>query len=220
MLIKHSPFFRAQRSCSDLTWVVRLLCSMTRFWLNLSFLSPFSNWSAWNPGSSWESGKRWYASNSGVVWNDTFTCGKRNSDDRHIRRHCVQEIQCQHCSKAQAHIFPLEPKGVMPATKFPLEQSIIIKEKHTAISYESSRQRWSVKVNSSSLNHRGETVSSKRKVLNSQGYKYHIPKAVLNIQVFLLPTHAELRRVCLCQNEHWKMRSTLQKCNCYSFFAL
>lgn len=108
---KTQPCLGAQRSPPDLTWVVRLLYSMTRFWLNFSFLSPFSHWSTWTPGSSWVSGKRWYVSNSGVAWNDTFTCGKRNSNDRHIRRHRVQEIQNKHCSKARAHIFPLEPKG-------------------------------------------------------------------------------------------------------------
>lgn len=128
MLLKQ-PFPRAQRSCPDLTWVAELLCSMTRFWSNFSFLSPFSSWSTWHPGSSWVSGKCWYLSNSRVVWNDTFTCGKRISNDHHIRWHCVQEIQSTHCTKAQAHIFPLEPKAVMPAAKFPLEQSNTIKEK-------------------------------------------------------------------------------------------
>lgn len=200
MLLKQ-PFPRAQRPCPDLTWVVQLLCSMTRFWWNFSFLSPLSSWSTWHPGSSWVSGKCWYLSNSTFVWNDTCTCGKRNPDDHHIRwQLCTGNPKY---TKAQAHIFPLEPKGVMPAAKFPLEQSNTIKEKTTAISYESSTQRWSVKVSSWSLNHRGETVSSKPKVFSSWGYKYHIPKAVLDIKILFLPTHAELRCECL----HVKMNT-------------
>lgn len=187
---------------------------MTRVWLNFSFLSPFSSWSTWSPGSSWVSGKCWYLSNSRVVWNDTFTCGKRNSDDHHTRRHCVQEIQSTHCTKAQAHIFPLEPKGVMPAAKFPLEQSIIIKTKYTAISYDSSTRRRSVKVNSWSLNHKGESLQEAKgfeflrvQILYSQSCLRHVN-----------PLSSHTCRIEMCVSP-CKMRSTLQKCNSYSFFA-
>lgn len=93
------------------------------------------------------------------------------------------------------------------------------KKKKSAISHESSTGRWIVKVNSWSLNHRRETSLEQVEGFDFWGQKYHDPTAVLDMQILFLPTHAELRCVSPCQNNHSKMRSTVQKCNSYSFFA-